>query len=96
MTSLWYVKYFIPSLLFSQVYLKVSLHVRLIIYTFSIFMILIFVYVTISQLTKLEFNVLDIYGGNYLSWVLDAEVHLDAMSFNVTIFIKHPKQNISL
>ncbi|KAK8322595.1 hypothetical protein V6Z12_A12G177500 [Gossypium hirsutum] len=30
-----------------------------------------------SNLTKLEFVALDITGNNYLSWVLDAEIHLD-------------------
>ena len=33
-----------------------------------------------SNLTKLEFVALDIFGKNYLSWILDAEVHLDAMN----------------
>ena len=31
-----------------------------------------------SNLTKLEFVVLDISGKNYLSWILDVEIHLDA------------------
>ncbi|KAH1063936.1 hypothetical protein J1N35_028923 [Gossypium stocksii] len=31
-----------------------------------------------SNLAKLEFAALDILGKNYLSWVLDAEIHLDA------------------
>jgi hypothetical protein len=31
-----------------------------------------------SNLTKLEFVVLDISGKNYLSWTLDAEIHLTA------------------
>ena len=31
-----------------------------------------------SNLTKLEFVALDISGNNYLSWILDAEIHLDA------------------
>ena len=33
-----------------------------------------------SNLTKLEFVTLDILGKNYLSWILDAEIHLDAMN----------------
>ena len=38
-----------------------------------------------SSLTKLEFLALDINGDNYLSWVLDAEIHLDAMNLGETI-----------
>ena len=38
-----------------------------------------------SSLTKLEFLVLDINGDNYLSWVLDAEFHLDAINLRKTI-----------
>ena len=38
-----------------------------------------------SNLAKLEFVVLDISGKNYLSWVLDAEIHLDAMNLGNTI-----------
>ena len=30
------------------------------------------------NLTKLEFSTLDISGKNYLSWTLDAEIHLEA------------------
>ncbi|XP_048501465.1 uncharacterized protein LOC125497814 [Beta vulgaris subsp. vulgaris] len=37
-----------------------------------------------SNLTKLEFA-LDITGKNYLSWVLDAEIHLDAKDLGDTI-----------
>ena len=32
-----------------------------------------------SNLAKLEFVALNISGNNYLSWILDAEIHLDAM-----------------
>jgi hypothetical protein len=32
-----------------------------------------------SNLAKLYFSVLDISGKNYLSWVLDAETHHNAM-----------------
>ena len=35
-------------------------------------------YFTISNLAKLDFMALDISGKNYLSWVLDAETHLNA------------------
>ncbi|XP_040940143.1 uncharacterized protein [Gossypium hirsutum] len=38
-----------------------------------------------SNLTKLEFVDLDITGNNYLSWVLDVEIHLDAKGLNETI-----------
>ena len=38
-----------------------------------------------SNITKLEFVVLDILGKNYLSWILDAEIHLDAMNLGNTI-----------
>ncbi|XP_060190369.1 uncharacterized protein LOC132619493 [Lycium barbarum] len=38
-----------------------------------------------ANLTKLEFVALDISGKNYLSWVLDAEIHLDAMGLGDTI-----------
>ncbi|XP_017974461.1 PREDICTED: uncharacterized protein LOC108661545 [Theobroma cacao] len=38
-----------------------------------------------SNLTKLEFVALDITGKNYLSWILDAEIHLNAMGLGDTI-----------
>ena len=38
-----------------------------------------------SNLTKLEFVALDIFGKNYLSWILDAEIHLEAMNLGKTI-----------
>jgi len=38
-----------------------------------------------ADLTKLEFVALDIIGKNYLSWILDAEIHLDAMGLGDTI-----------
>ncbi|XP_059277545.1 uncharacterized protein LOC132031583 [Lycium ferocissimum] len=39
-----------------------------------------------SNLSKLEFvTALDISGKNYLSWVLDAETHLDAKGLGATI-----------
>ncbi|WJZ81788.1 hypothetical protein VitviT2T_001608 [Vitis vinifera] len=38
-----------------------------------------------SNITKLEFVTLDISGKNYLSWILDVELHLDAMNLGATI-----------
>ena len=38
-----------------------------------------------SNLTNLEFMELDIIGKNYLSWTLDAEIHLDVMNLGVAI-----------
>ncbi|XP_017227796.1 uncharacterized protein LOC108203393 [Daucus carota subsp. sativus] len=38
-----------------------------------------------SNLTKLEFNALDVTGKNYLTWILDAEIHLSAMGLGNTI-----------
>nr|XP_025888384.1 uncharacterized protein LOC112942049 [Solanum lycopersicum] len=38
-----------------------------------------------ANLTKLEFTALQSSGRNYLSWVLDAEIHLDAMGLENTI-----------
>ncbi|XP_028798983.1 uncharacterized protein LOC114754383 [Neltuma alba] len=38
-----------------------------------------------ANLTKLEFTALDITGKNYLSWVLDTEIHLDAKGLGSTI-----------
>ncbi|XP_021757134.1 uncharacterized protein LOC110722176 [Chenopodium quinoa] len=38
-----------------------------------------------SNLAKLEFVALDITRKNYLSWVLDAEIHLDAKGLGETI-----------
>jgi len=38
-----------------------------------------------ENLTKLEFIALDISGKNYLSWVLDAEIHLSSMNLGDTI-----------
>ncbi|XP_034203609.1 uncharacterized protein LOC117618094 [Prunus dulcis] len=38
-----------------------------------------------SNLAKLEFVALDISGKNYLSWINDAEVHLEAMNLRETI-----------
>ena len=38
-----------------------------------------------SNLAKLEFVALDITGKNYLSWILDVEIYLDAMGLGDTI-----------
>ncbi|XP_022007633.2 uncharacterized protein LOC110906875 [Helianthus annuus] len=38
-----------------------------------------------TKLAKLEFMALDITGKNYLSWVLDAEIHLNANNLGETI-----------
>ncbi|TMW80819.1 hypothetical protein EJD97_014764 [Solanum chilense] len=38
-----------------------------------------------SNLSKLEFVALDVTGKNYLSWVLNAEIHLAAKGFDATI-----------
>ena len=38
-----------------------------------------------SNLTKLEFVALDISSKNYLSWILDVEIHLEAMALAETI-----------
>ena len=38
-----------------------------------------------SNLTKLEFMTLDISGKNYMSWILDTEIHLNAMNLGNTI-----------
>jgi len=38
-----------------------------------------------TNFAKLEFVALDITSNNYLSWILDAEIHLDAMDPGDTI-----------
>ena len=38
-----------------------------------------------SNLMTLEFVALDISGNNYLSWILDTEIHLDASNLGETI-----------
>ena len=38
-----------------------------------------------TNITKLEFAALDISCKIYLSWILDAEIHLDAMNLGNTI-----------
>ncbi|XP_070026180.1 uncharacterized protein [Nicotiana sylvestris] len=46
-----------------------------------------------SNLSKLEFVALDISGKSYMSWVLDAEIHLDAMDLTNTIKDKNQASN---
>ncbi|XP_019246368.1 PREDICTED: uncharacterized protein LOC109226019 [Nicotiana attenuata] len=46
-----------------------------------------------SNLSKLEFVDLDISGKSYMSWVLDAEIHLDAMDLANTIKDKNQASN---
>ena len=43
----------------------------------SLLYILISLLYIISNLTKLEFVALDISGKNYLTWILDAKIHLE-------------------
>ena len=38
-----------------------------------------------SNITKLKFVALDITGKNYLSWILNAEIHLDGMNLGASI-----------
>ena len=38
-----------------------------------------------SNITKLEFVALDISGSRNVSWILDTELHLDAMNVGATI-----------
>ena len=37
------------------------------------------------NITKLEFTAFDILGKNYISWILDVEIHLVAMNLANTI-----------
>jgi hypothetical protein len=37
------------------------------------------------NLTKLEFVNLDVFGNNYVTWILDVEIHLEAMNLENTI-----------
>ena len=38
-----------------------------------------------TNITKLKFDALDISGKNYLSWIFDTEIHLNAMNLENTI-----------
>ena len=42
-------------------------------------------YLTISNITKLEFIALDILGKNYLFWILDVGIHFDTLNLGVKI-----------
>ena len=46
-----------------------------------------------ANLTKLEFIVLQSSGRNYLSWVFNVEIHLDAMGLGYTTKKKIRHQN---
>ena len=61
-------------------------------YFTNIFFILIQV-IIMSNLVKLEFAALDISGKNYLSWVLDVEIHLDAKGLGNTILANKEASN---
>ena len=57
-------------------------------------MLIILIQVIImSNLAKLEFVASDISGKNYLSWVLDAEIHLDAKVLGNTILTNKEASN---
>ena len=47
------------------------------------------------NISKLEFMALDISGKNYVSWILDAEIHLDAMGLGNTIKDVNPLNEAS-
>ncbi|CAN1147030.1 hypothetical protein LINPERHAP2_LOCUS15620, partial [Linum perenne] len=54
--------------------------------SFVLYDLILFIYVySMSNLTKLDFVALDVTGNNYLSWVLDAEIHLQANALGETI-----------
>ncbi|KAL5566410.1 hypothetical protein UlMin_029574 [Ulmus minor] len=38
-----------------------------------------------SNLAKIEFSALDVTGKNYMSWILDVEMHLESMGLSKTI-----------
>ena len=38
-----------------------------------------------TNITKLEFVTIDISGNNYLSWIMEGEIHFDAMNLENTI-----------
>ena len=40
---------------------------------------------TMSNITKFEFVALENIGKNYLSWILDAKIHIDTMNLKTTI-----------
>ncbi|KAH1098427.1 hypothetical protein J1N35_015348, partial [Gossypium stocksii] len=52
-----------------------------------------FIVIIMSNLAKLEFAALDILGKNYLSWVLDVEIYLDAKGLGNTILVDEEPSN---
>ena len=38
-----------------------------------------------SKISSLSFITLDIYGKNYLSWIIDTEINLEAVNLGETI-----------
>ena len=46
--------------------------------------------INMSNLSKLKLSALDISGENYLSWILDVEIHFEVMNLGDTI--KHENQ----
>ena len=45
-----------------------------------------------SNLTKLKFVALDILGNNFLSWILDTKIHLEAMNLDkIYVDVINPK-----
>ena len=51
----------------------------------NIVLLYIWSYLIMSNITKLEFVGLDISWKNYLFWIIDAEMHLNAMNIGITI-----------
>ena len=48
-----------------------------------------------SNLTKLEFVVLEILGNHFLSWILDTKIHLEAMNLDeIYVDVINPKDII--
>ena len=58
-----------------------------------ILIVIIILVRSMANLTKLEFTALDISGKNYLSWVLDAEIHLDAKGLGNAILPRNEASN---
>ena len=58
----------------------------------KVLFILLFL-ILMANLTKLEFNALQSSGRNYLSYVSDAKIHLDAMGLGDTIKEKNKASN---
>jgi hypothetical protein len=51
----------------------------------NLLILVVFLFFLMTNLTKLEFVAIDISGKNYLSWTLDAEIHLTANNLGDTI-----------